>query len=443
MSRFTNHFMNHPERRWVSAVAVLLMTVVTAAVWLGGCSGEKRYNVLFICVDTLRPDRLGYNGHSRPTSPAIDKLSGEGMRFPKCYSAAGWTLPSMATMFTGQYPKDHGATDFQWSVAPHVPTLAGMLRREGYDTRAYVSHLILKPEFGLADGFKSYDYSVLNVGHPHKVATSKQLTDLAINDLRTIEKPFFVWVHYFDPHFAYLPHGNWRRFGDSPIDRYDQEIAHTDYHIARLLDELKKRRLYENTIIIFTSDHGEEFSEHNGSYHYTLYEEVLLTPLVIRAPFVEPGVNNAVAEQIDFLPTILGMLDIPAEADLPGRDLLGEQGDPRPIFFERDRPPPWVQRGVIDGHDKLVVIELADSSKIPITSRGTYSKVVNVEPGIYMYDLSNDPGETRNLYAESNPRAKELLALLARQFAGPKQRVHEVEVDEELNKKLRSLGYIR
>jgi hypothetical protein len=102
-----------------------------------------------------------------------------------------------------------------------------------------------------------------------------------------------------------------------------------------------------------------------------------------------------------------------------------------------------VLRGVIDGREKLFVVELADTSKIPRDSRGNYAPVLNVEPGIYMYDLLQDPSETRNLYTESNAQARELLFLLAQHFAGPRERVHRVEVDDELNKKLRSLGYIR
>ena len=422
--------------------AAAVLSIATVMVF-EGCSNPKQPNVLLISVDTLRPDRLGYNGNRRPTSPAIDKLAAEGVRFENAYSASGWTLPSVATILTGRYPREHGATDFHWSVAPNIPTLAGILRGEGYDTRAYVSHLILKPEYGFADGFKSYDYSVLNVGHPHDVATAKPLTDLAIEDLAEIEKPFFIWIHYFDPHFTYLKHGEWASFGEAAIERYDQEIAHTDMHIGRLLGELKKRGLYDNTIIVFTSDHGEEFGEHGGQYHYTFYEETLRTPLVIKAPGLEPGWIKTIVEQIDCLPTILDLLGLPVGDDLPGRNLFSDTPRSGPVFFERDRPPPWVQRGILDGNDKLFVIELVDTAKIAVKSRGSYSRVLNVEPGIFMFDLASDPGETHNLYTESNPRAKELLGLLAGHFAGPGPPVHEVEVDEELNKKLRSLGYIR
>jgi arylsulfatase A-like enzyme len=435
--------MDH-ERK-LNIVFVGLAAVVLAALSFvsPGCTREKTYNVLLICDDTVRPDHLSYNGHKPRTSPTVDKLAAEGVRFEKCYSVSGWTLPSMATILTGAYPRDHLATDFHWAMDPGLPTLAAILRKAGYDTRAYVSHVFLKPIYGFGDGFGAFDFSVLNVGHPHDVSTAKELTDLVIADLPKTKKPFFFWVHYFDPHAKYLAHSQWASFGDTEIDRYDQEIAFTDSQIARLLDELKRRGMYDDTIIVFTSDHGEEFGEHGGTYHETLYEEVLLCPLVIVAPFLEPGVNRTVVEQTDFLPTILGLLKIPAPPKLPGKDLFGEPRVPGPIFLERDRPWPWVLRGVIDGHDKLFVVEVADSAKIPHDSRGNFTEVVNVIPGIYMYDLLQDPGEKRNIYTGSNPRAKELLSLLARQFAAPRERVHRVEVDEELNKKLRSLGYIR
>jgi arylsulfatase A-like enzyme len=433
--------MRHGKRRGIPFVAIVLL--VALSLFYQGCSREKRYNVLLICVDTLRPDHLGYNGYSRNTSPAIDKLASEGVRFEKGYSAAGWTLPSMATILTGLYPKDHLATDFHWAMDPAVPTLAAILRWNGYDTRAYVSHVFLKPMYGFGEGFRSFDYSVLNVGDSQQVSTAKALTDLVIADLPKIEKPFFMWVHYFDPHFAYLSHEGWESFGDTDVDRYDQEIAYTDSQIARLIERLKRKGLWDHTIVIFTADHGEEFGEHGGKYHETLYEEVLRVPVVIVAPFLEPGVNKTIVQQIDFVPTILGLLKIPAPPNLPGKNLFAGSDESRPIFVERDRPFPWVLRGVIDGNDKLLVVEVGDSAQVPMSSRGNYAPIANVIPGTYMFDLSQDPGEKRNIYSDSNPRAKVLLALLARQYAGPRERVHRVEVDEELNKKLRSLGYIR
>jgi arylsulfatase A-like enzyme len=421
--------------------------MVLAAALLGtaalpGCSGSGGPpNLVLITVDTLRPDRLGCYGHDRDTSPAIDALAAQGVRFTHAWSQAGWTLPSVATILTGRYPRDHGATDFHWSLDASLRSLASILRSNGYDTHGYVSHVMLTPTFGLGDGFAEYDYSVLDVGHPHDVATAQPLTELALKGLRKAEKPYFLWVHYFDPHFQYLSHPAFASFGDRDIDRYDGEIGHTDYYIGRLLKQLDDG----NTVVVFTADHGEEFGEHDGVYHYTLYNEVMRVPLIIRAPGLAPGTDNTAAEQIDLLPTILGLLGIDthdAGAQLPGRDLLSGAPDDTPVFIERDRPPPWRQRGVIRGNQKLFVVELQDSSEIPPSSRGTEVPVTNVETGIFMYDLAADPAERTNIFSADDPTALELLGMVTEHFATSVHRSEAVELDDDLVRKLKSLGYI-
>jgi arylsulfatase A-like enzyme len=423
----------------------VVLAIVLAALLHTGCSSEQGPpNVLLISVDTLRPDRLGCYGHDRDTSPTIDRLAREGVRFDNAYSVAGWTLPAIATIMTGRYPRDHGATDFHWSMDPALPTMAGKLRRLGYDTRGYISHVILQPRYGLGEGFKSYDYSVLNVGHPHDVATAKPLTDIALDELGSIEPPFFMWIHYFDPHFEYLAHSPWQEWGNGELDRYDQEIAHTDAQINRLLEKLDDKKWLDNTVVIFTSDHGEEFGEHDARFHYTVYEEVMRVPLVIKAPGLEPRTIAEPVEQIDILPTLMALLQPnsgEAEA-FPGRDVIGD-AEERPVFFERDRPPPYNQRGVLVGTTKLFVIEEADTARIPITSRGTHVPITNVHPGTYMYDLASDPGEKNNIFSEDNPDCKRLLVMVAEHFSVANKPVHEVEIDETLRRKLRSLGYIR
>ncbi|MCI0451431.1 MAG: sulfatase, partial [Candidatus Latescibacteria bacterium] len=241
-------------------VAVLLFL----AVFVGSCTREKKPpNLVLITVDTLRPDRLGYNGNARRVSPAVDRLASEGVVFSNAVSVSGWTLPSVATIFTGRYPKDHGAVDFHWTLDASLPTLPEILRERGYDTYGFVSHIMLTPTYGMGEGFLTFDSSVLNVGHPHEIMTSQDLTEIALRGMRNLKEPYFVWVHYFDPHFAYLEHPQYA-FGPRDVDRYDAEIAYTDYYI----DDLLKVTDRGNTIVVFTSDHGEEFGEHAGQYHY-------------------------------------------------------------------------------------------------------------------------------------------------------------------------------
>ncbi|HEU4364826.1 MAG TPA: sulfatase [Candidatus Krumholzibacteria bacterium] len=419
-----------------AVVAVAIACVFSA----GGCAREKRPpNLVLITVDTLRPDHLGYGGSQRPTSPRLDRLAQEGVVFDHAVSASGWTLPSVATIFTGRYPKDHGATDFHWSLDPSLPTLAGILRRSGYDTHGFVSHIMLTPTYGMGDGFAHFDFSVLNVGHPHEISTSTQLTELALKGLRNVKEPYFLWVHYFDPHFEYLEHGQFP-FGTSEEQRYDSEIAFTDYYIDNLLKVVDRG----NTIVVFTSDHGEEFGEHDGQYHYTLHGEVMRVPLIVKAPGLAPRVESAPVEQIDLLPTILSLLGVAAPEGLPGRDLFGAAPAPAgaPLFMERDRPPQWRQRGVQRGGHKLIVIEEADTSLVPPTSRNEEIPVTNVHPGIYLYDLARDPGERDNLFSRDDPVSLELLGLVATHFATAAARPQPVAVDAELLEKLKSLGYV-
>lgn len=416
--------------------------VIAALVAVGGCAREQKPpNVLLITVDTLRPDHLGCYGYGRDTTPTIDALARQGVRCENAYSAAGWTLPAVATIMTGHYPRDHGATDFRWTVSPGLPSIAGELRRRGYDTRGYVSHIILHARYGVADGFKSYDSSVLEVGHPHDVATAEPLTRLALNDIGDLEEPFFLWLHYFDPHFRYLAHGPWTSWGDEDIDRYDQEIAHTDAEISRLMSRLGNK--LDNAVVVFTSDHGEEFGEHGNVFHYTLYDEVMRVPLIIKAPSLAPGVDATPVEQVDLMPTLLSLVGIDA-GPMPGRDLFAPVGtDERPVFFERDRPPPYNQRGILLGRYKLFVVEMADTMRIPEANRRTFAPVTNVHPGTYMFNLAEDPEEMTNIYDESDPTCRRLFVMLAEHFAAESKPVREVVVDETLAEKLRSLGYLK
>ena len=435
--------MDKVRIKWQRFAFTLLL--ITGALLSLSCGGKgNRPNVLLISVDTLRPDRLGCYGYSRPTSPAIDRLAGEGTLFTEAYSQAGWTLPSMATILTGRYPKDHHAIDFNYSLDPSLPTLASLLKERGYDTRGFVSHVLLGAKYGLDRGFVHFDDSVLNRGDPHKISTSKELTELALRDLKSLKEPFFVWIHYFDPHFAYLPHPQWASFGDTDSDRYDQEIAYTDSFVGQLLDFFRKKASWKRTLVVFTADHGEEFGEHGGEYHETCYQEVLRVPLILRVPGSASARQAARTEQIDLMPTILDYLHIPLPGPLPGRDLLATAGPQHPTFVERDRPPGFRQRCLLDGPLKLIRVEPRDTTLIPLESRTEYSEVHNLFAGTYLYDLDEDPKEQVNLFAEGDPRGEKLLAELAAQFLGtaaiPKG---NVVVDQEMREKLRSLGYIR
>ncbi len=424
-------------------IAIVIFFAVLVFAVMNCAKFSKKRNILLITVDTLRPDHLGCYGNTLGITPNIDELAKEGVLFENAYSQAGWTLPSLASILTGAYPKDHGATDFHWGLNKHIPTMAGILKERGYHTHAFVSHIILTPKYGLNRGFEEYDYSVLNYGPPHNTSTAKQLTDLALIDLKNIEEPFLLWIHYFDPHFKYLSHKGWEFLGDSDVNRYDQEIGFTDSNIGRLLDYLKERGLDDNTIIIFTADHGEEFLEHGGRFHYTCYNEVLRIPLIIKSPDLKPGREPIAAEQIDIMPTIFDLAQIEYSPELPGMNLFKKTEPAPPVFIERDRPPGFRQRAVIYDNYKLIRITNTDTTKIPVSSRGTYSVVRNVKEGNYIFNLGVDPRETENVFDQNSIQAEKLMGMLAMHLKGRIVRAEKIQVDENLKKELRSLGYIQ
>jgi arylsulfatase A-like enzyme len=405
---------------------------------LAGCHEREPRSLLLITVDTLRPDRLGLGGHSRATSPNLDQLAAEGVHFERAFSQAGWTLPAVASILTGLPPSRHGAVAADRGLAPDVPTLATLLGGRGYDTRAYVSHLFLRARYGLAGGFAAYDDSVLAVGHPHRVATGVALTDRVLRDVATLEAPFFLWVHYFDPHFAYLAHREWP-FGTSAEDRYDAEIAYVDHEIGRLLRALESRDLLVDALVVVTADHGEQFGEHGGRFHYGLWNEIVGVPLIIRGPGLEHQVRQDAAQHIDLLPTLLRLLDVEAPPRLPGRDLFAEGRVGAPIFIERSRPAPLVQEAVIDGDWKLVRVRVEGGQQ---TELARATELVGLAPGTYLFDVAKDTGETRNLLLDRGREASRLLALLE-SHASAAREGQAVELDPETERQLRSLGYLQ
>jgi len=407
---------------------------------------QERLHLLLITVDCLRYDRVGFGGYERQVSPHMDRLAKDGTVFTRAYSQSGWTLPSLATIHTGLYPRDHGAIDLDKAIHAYLPTLAERLSDAGYETLAYVSHTLCRPEYGLNRGFKIYDYSVIEQGHPHDISTSKEITDLALEGLSQVTGPFFLWIHYFDPHFYYMPHEGWEHFGTSPSDLYDQEVAYTDHHMGRLLQGLREKGLYDQTLIVLVSDHGEEFGEHGGNYHFTCFEEILRVPMVIRAPSLEDKEYPELAQQIDLFPTILGFLNLPVDMDLPGRDLFGsgkEDGGEPILFAERHRPPGTYQRAVLRYPFKLIVVEKTGVEEIPSRDPALLALLDSFHAGEFVYDLDADPEETRDLLTETDPEVMQSLRAALHEFSAGRVSVgQDLELSPQRREDLRSLGYM-
>jgi arylsulfatase A-like enzyme len=362
--------------------------------------------------------------------------------FDAAHSSSSWTLPGVASLMTGLYTSSHGCWSGRSSLAAPIPTLAERLAAEGFDTGAVVSHVFLDRRYGLDRGFADYDDELVQEtkAESHLAITSPRITDKALAWLeqRAGEgapgRPWFLWVHYFDPHQEYRPHeGISEAFGlEQPSDLYDGEVAFTDRHVGRLLDGLDALGPAGETVVVVTSDHGEEFGDHGGSGHrVTLYEEVLRVPLMIRAPGAVPGRRAEVVSLVDLAPSALELLGLPPIEPSAGRSLVplltGRPRAPRPVLGELGLNVVMVE-SIVEANWKLVVDR--------------------EEERVMLFDLARDPAEADDL-AEAQPeRVDELRALLAREVArglrwgneyGP---AGELELSERDRARLRELGYV-
>jgi arylsulfatase A-like enzyme len=294
---------------------------------------------LVISIDTLRADRLGCYGYERPTSPQIDRLAGEACVFDAAQSASSWTLPSMSTLMTGLSPSTHRCTQLSSRLDPSQITLAEMLRDNGYDTAIVASHVFITTSFGLQQGYTHVDTSVVQ---DEQDITSFEVAERGIEWVREQARalarppvqglagdyqrpPWMLWLHFFDPHAPYLVHpGISEAFGtQSDAERYDGEIAYTDLHVGRLLEALRASPEWDSTIVVIVADHGEEFGEHGHHGHgYSLHEECVRVPLIVRVPGLAPRRVLEPVPTIDLVPTLLELTGTTFTHELPGVSLV-------------------------------------------------------------------------------------------------------------------------
>lgn len=287
-------------------------------------------NVLVISIDTLRADRLGCYGYPRPTSPQIDALAAESIVFEAAQSASSWTLPSMSTLMSGMSPSTHQCTQLSSRLDPSQITLAEMLRDQGYDTAIVASHVFLTTSYGLQQGYTHVDTSVVQDEQDitsHEVAERgmRWIEQQAAAAVHADRPPWLLWLHFFDPHAPYLVHpGISDAFGiESDEQRYDGEIAYTDLHVGRLLASLRSSPEWANTVVVIVADHGEEFGEHGHTGHgYSLHEECVRVPLIVRVPGLAARRVESVVPTIDLVPTLLELCQTQATHELPGVSLL-------------------------------------------------------------------------------------------------------------------------
>jgi len=453
-----------------ASIALVWTTMVLAA---GGClparPDEPLQGAVLIVLDTVRADHLSGYGHSQPTSPNLDGLAKAGVLFERAVSCAPWTRPSVAAILTGRYP----ATP--WGDEVVAASVVERIRGAGYATAGFTEGGFFTRKFGMDRGFETYAEERGAIVAPQPgggIANTFRQAEAWLASHKADR--FFLLIHTYEPHAPYvhrdfaegMPMGAiGERFSIDLLDRlqsgeltlsrpeieyvralYEGDILNSDHFVGRFRGVLRELGLDERTLLVVTSDHGEEMADHApaniGDHGHSLYDDLLLVPLIVydpRAPKAGTRVRTQV-RTIDVLPTITDLLGLPADPDLDGASLT-------PVMAGADvadRPAisGWNRKGRLraslrDGRFKYVTV-LDDP---------TVRRPVLVSPPDHeLFDLARDPGEKTNLHAAEPERARamhaslmEARARMRRSEAGPSP----AGVDREAEERLRSLGYVQ
>jgi len=425
-------------------------------------------NILVYLIDCLRADHLGVYGYTRGVSPNIDRFAEGAVVFERAMSAASWTRPAVASLLTGLSPQSHGTRGDRDALSDEVPLVQEMLRIRGFSTVAVVTNGVVSTKFGFGRGFDDFRF----LPEQHKTNPQiHQLSDRVNEEIiewlegRDMSKPFFMYVHSTDPHAPYLPRSPFReRFaadvdpaiGLHPavealtqgntvagpgvrqglIDLYDGEIAYNDDQFGRLMHWFESNGLYDDTLIVLTADHGEEFEDHGRWQHgLTLYQEQLHVPLVVKLPAsLNAGQKRAeLVSLIDVAPTLLEAVGVDLPATTSGRSLRPwrNQGGlaplSRPAFADLAREPQWrAVNTVILGDTKLILNHTYDRPR----------------PSRELYDLVTDPVEEHNLETAGSIISGFLETLFRQAAAEERHVAPTAELSAEDEEKLRALGYL-
>ena len=423
---------------------------------IGGDAGPRqpRPNVVVYLIDALRADRVGAYGGAAGMTPNIDELAAEALVYRDAIAQSSWTKPAVTSLFTGLLPSAHGVLLREHALSSRATTLAEVLLAAGYRTAAFSTNPFVSRAFGLDQGFVDFVYlDVGRTGTHH--AFSDRVNDEVLSWLDAHgAEPFFLYVHTVDPHAPYTPpraDGSLVR-GEEPVPvpscreqqplaedtrremvaRYDEEVAFNDASFGRLMEELRRRELYDDSLVVLLSDHGEAFWEHRGWRHENfLYSEVIDIPLIVKPPRGEDREATAgLAQQIDVLPTVLDSLRLPVPRPVQGRSLLRGAREaapaPRPGFADLQCPSGRRLEAVLAGPWKLIRT---------VDRQGTVQR-------LELYHRGRDPGETSDAAADEAVVVERLLRLLDARARRQALTPDRAEVDAELQETLGALGYV-
>ncbi len=432
--------------------------------WLDSRPGRPKpaLSYLVIVVDSLRADHMSAYGYERETTPVLDAISADGLRFEQPLAQAPWTKPSVASIFTGTYSGVHRVLSAKTvvdgkpltdSLSSKFVTLAEAVKQAGLATAGFGMKLHLRAQYGFDQGFDAYDM---------EVGDAAAINGALVRWLKRRDpERFFVYLHYNDPHYPYSPGEEWGRFGTvEPTiqingdtkraiqggtmelteehaqelrDAYDGEILYNDHEIGRLLEAIRHRG-YSNVLVIFTADHGEEFLDHGDITHgQSLYAELLRVPMILGGSGLPDAARGTVrpepVQTIDVYNTILDLEGLPVPPFVQGRSfaplLRGEPWTPAEAYSQRP-----LEDTVVD-------------------ASGRYKLIRYLETGeTRLFDLLEDPGELRPLVEGHDERIAELTALLDAWAADSLALFETVQpqdlapLDPEIEERLRSIGYV-
>ncbi len=456
---------NHYEMLKYLSCIILMIALLSGCLWPEGLRNQRHsrgHDIFLITIDALRADHLGCYGYSNNTSPNIDQFAQDAMLFENCLSHGSETRFSFASILSGFLPHE---TKIQKNhpLPLGVETVAEILQKSGYKTIAVVSNYVLNRNEGWDQGFVIYD----DIMNEHKLGwllperLAENTTDRACELLEQFCKDqLFMWMHYQDPHGPYTPPGRFARLFQNPqnpplylelnnsmsgqggiplyqrlgmnrdfyyyVSQYDSEIRYMDEYFKNLTDKLKQLGLYDNSLIILTSDHGEGMGEHNYYFAHgeNLYNSLTHVPLIIKYGKELTGRRSDFVQHMDIIPTILNIIGVKRVPRFRGLDLRKKRHEKREIFAENESDYSLV----LDG---LKLIYHASSNQYEL------------------FDVKTDPREKNNLINETKYRmqVKDLKIRLNRirkeDFLGIPGDKNNRKLSNEEIEKLKSLGYVQ
>lgn len=501
---------------------------------LGACSPPPEAetpsppNVLLITIETLRADHVSAYGYRRTTTPNLDRLAAQGARFETVVAQAPFTLPSIASLMTGRTPPHHGVRNHPATLSSEIETLAERFQAAGYQTAAMTRHTWLRRKSGLDQGFEEYHNNKFAIGLDARGLSMAALDWL---ERRDPDRPFFLWLHFLDPHLPYTPahpyavlykkgqradprakhlrsmiHVERESFAptpyadiaggpyydlvfpyypDNPIlldlafwrrsrgsiffeadyapehvkevrDLYDGTILYTDDNLARIFQALSTHGLEDSTVVAVTGDHGEAFDEHGLSFthDFTLYDEVLRVPLVLRYPrSIEPGMRiDQQVRLMDLAPTLLELAGVESLPDVEAKSLVPLlHGGSLPFLNAYAESAP--RRRMFPEHERIYYDGIRGKWRMVRTERWKLIRIPHPDGDRFeLYDLASDPAEKNDLYDELSGQAGKLEPLLRAWIeSDPARDADASDTEEEALEgldpdeiqQLRTLGYIQ